>query len=129
MEKIREETAGWINKAKSALLAAEKLQESGLLSESIARAYYAMFYAAKALLCQDNISANKHSTVISAFGKHYAKTKKLPPELHRQLITAFEERSEADYNVSWEATEDLVSQRLDEARLFVDKIALLLERR
>lgn len=127
MGKIKEETVGWLNKAKSALLAAEKLRENGLLSESISRAYYAMFYAAKALLCQDNINVSKHSAVISAFGKNYARTERLSSKLHRQLIAAFDERSEADCNISWEATEDLVARRLNEAKSFVHEIKSLLK--
>lgn len=127
MGEIKEETAGWLNKAKSALLAAEALRERGLLSESIARAYYAMFYAAKALLCQDNVNVNKHSAVISAFGRNYARTKRLSPELHKQLISAFKERGKADYNVFWEATEDLVARRLNEATSFVHEITSLLK--
>jgi uncharacterized protein (UPF0332 family) len=124
---IKKETASWLKKSESALQAAESLQKQGLLSDSISRAYYAMFYSAKALLCQDGISVNKHSAVISAFGKSYAKTGKLPNELHKQLINAFEERDKADYDVLWEITEDSVNQRIAEARIFVDEIKLYLK--
>lgn len=127
MGKLKEETIGWLKKSEFALQASESLQKQGLFSDSISRAYYAMFYAVKALLCQDGISVNKHSAVISAFGKLYAKTGKLQSKLHKQIINAFEERDKADYDALWEITEDLVYQRVNEARSFVSEVITFLK--
>jgi len=125
--KLKKETDGWLKKSESALQAAESLLKQDLLSDSVSRAYYAMFYAVKALLSQDGISVNKHSAAISAFGKSYAKTGKLPNELHKQIINAFEERDKADYDVLWEITEDLAHKRINEARSFVDEVIAFLK--
>ena len=127
MGELKGETIGWLKKSESALQAAELLQKQGLCSDSISRAYYAMFYAVKALLCQDDFSANKHSAVISAFGKLYVKTGKLQSTLHKQLISAFEERDKVDYDVLWEITEDSANQRINVARSFISEVMAFLE--
>lgn len=41
-----------------------------------------MFYCAEAVLLVENITFSKHSSVIAAFGQHFAKTGRLPQELH-----------------------------------------------
>ena len=74
MESHLEESQRWMAKARSSLTAAKKLLEELLFAESISRSYYAMFYAAKALLLLDGIDVSKHSAVAVAFGREYAKT-------------------------------------------------------
>ena len=122
MATIKSETQGWLDKAESSLNAAKILQREGYISESVSRAYYAMFYAAKAILAEDGISRNKHSAVIAAFGEHYARTGRIAREFHKQLNTAFEERSRSDYEYSWRMTEANVHIRITEAEAFLQEI-------
>ena len=68
----------WLKKANNALSASAALVSEGLFDDAMARAYYAMFYAAKALLIRDRVPAgSKHSAVVSAFGRKYARRVKL----------------------------------------------------
>lgn len=77
---------------------AEELLASGDADDVAAsRAYYAMFYAAEALLLSMDLTFSKHQAVIAAFGLHFAKTGVLPPELHGYLNDAFRLRQVADY--------------------------------
>ena len=39
----------------------------------------------------------EHSAVLSSFGKHYAKTGKVPPECHQYILHAQELRHIGDY--------------------------------
>ncbi len=55
-----------------------------------------LFYVAEALLDQEGLAFSSHAAVISAFGQTFAKTGKLPAELHRHLIDAQSERTRAD---------------------------------
>jgi uncharacterized protein (UPF0332 family) len=73
-------------KAKESLGAARKLIEDGYFDFAASRAYYAMYYVAEALLTHLGQSYNKHSAVISAFGREYAKSGNLDPKFHRWLI-------------------------------------------
>ena len=50
------------------------------------RAYYAMFYIVEAFLEGEGMSFSKHSAVISAFGREFARTNRVPVEFHRFLI-------------------------------------------
>lgn len=88
-------------KARSSFTAAQKLLEESLFAESISRSYYAMFYAAKALLLLDGIDVSKHSAVAAAFGREYVKTGKIDPRYHRMLLDGFEWRQKSDYDVYW----------------------------
>ncbi|MFQ6058283.1 MAG: HEPN domain-containing protein [Anaerolineae bacterium] len=106
-------------KARSSLAAARKLLEELLFAESISRSYYAMFYAAKALLLLDSIDVSKHSAVIAAFGREYAKTGKIDPRYHRMLLDGFEWRQKSDYDVYWLATRKEAEKCLQDAEAFV----------
>jgi uncharacterized protein (UPF0332 family) len=95
-----------------------------LFDDAVSRAYYAMFYAAKALLIRDGISvASKHSAIVAAFGREYAKTGKIDSRYHQMLIEDFEWRQKADYDVFWHADRETAQGRLEDARKFVDRIS------
>jgi uncharacterized protein (UPF0332 family) len=88
-----------LQKARESLHAAELLRQEGYLDFAASRAYYAMFYAAEALLFDHGLSYSSHSAIIAAFGKEFAKTKTLDPKFHRYLIDAQDLRNLGDYGV------------------------------
>jgi uncharacterized protein (UPF0332 family) len=61
------------------------------------RIYYAMFYAAAALLLTKGLSATRHSGVIGLFRREFVKTGLFPVDTARYLEAAFDERLESDY--------------------------------
>jgi len=67
---VKPEVQDYLKKADRALKVAENLLASGFDAEAAARAYYAMFYAAQALLKENGIQRVKHSAVQAAFGQH-----------------------------------------------------------
>jgi uncharacterized protein (UPF0332 family) len=77
-----------INKAKDSLSAAKTLVRDGYYDFAASRAYYSMFYIAEAMLMQIGQSYDKHSAVISAFGREYTKTGIMDSKFHRWLIDA-----------------------------------------
>ena len=82
----RDEAKRWLTRATSALNASEALVSRKLFDDAISRSYYAMFYAARALLIRDRVTVgSKHSAVIAAFGREYAKTGKIDPRYIRCL--------------------------------------------
>jgi uncharacterized protein (UPF0332 family) len=88
-----------INKAKESLGAAKTLAKDGYNDFAASRAYYAMFYVAEAMLLQLGLSYSKHSAVISAFGREYAKTGLIDSKFHRWLIDAQDFRNIGDYGI------------------------------
>ncbi|MBN2321896.1 MAG: HEPN domain-containing protein [Acidobacteria bacterium] len=120
----RDEGRYWLARANNALSASEALVSEELFDDAISRAYYAMFYATKALLIRDGVAAgSKHSAVVAAFGREYAKTGKIEPRYHQMLIEDFEWRQKADYDVFWHADRDTARGRVADAREFVSKIS------
>ncbi len=87
---MKVEAHKWLDKARGRLAAANNLLYGGYFEDSVSRSYYAMFCCAKALLLYEGIDRKKHSAVISASGKHFAKTGKLDPKYHKYLIDSFD---------------------------------------
>ncbi|MDQ7794715.1 MAG: HEPN domain-containing protein [bacterium] len=88
-----------INRAKDSLAAARGTLRDGFPDFAAARAYYAMFYVAQALLAHRGQSYSSHSAIISAFGREFAKTARMDPKFHRGLIAAQNFRNVGDYGV------------------------------
>jgi len=95
---VTPEQHGLVEKAKASLDAARLLHTHSQYAFAAARAYYAMLYLAEALLLGEGLSFSKHSAVLAAFGEHFAKTGRVPPEFHRYLIRGLEVRQLADYS-------------------------------
>ena len=123
-----DEAQRWLQRGRTSLSAAEALIERGLYEDAVSRAYYAMFYAANALLVRDGLNVGgKHSAVVAAFGREYAKTGKLDSKYHQMLIQDFEWRQKADYGVYWNAAEETAKARAQDARALIEAVAELLK--
>ena len=86
-----------VKKAHTAKDAAALLLDSGFYDGAISRAYYGMFYLAKAALPSKGIETSSHHETNGSFGREFAKTNLLPRKLHAFLLEAQGERSDADY--------------------------------
>lgn len=92
-----EEIAANLERAEQSIQAARQL-ESGLYYDfAAARAYYAAYYAATALLLNEGVEVSKHSGVIAAIHQRFVKTGKLDKTLGKSLNWLFELRSVGDY--------------------------------
>ncbi len=109
-----------MERAKSTLRDAELLRGQGGSLWSVAnRAYYAMFYAALAMLLTQGKGASKHSGVLSLFDLLFVKTGRFPKEFSRLFHRAFELRQMGDYRDLLELDEQQVDELLAGARRFV----------
>ena len=105
---------------------AKKNFSDGFYPEAAARAYYAMFHSARALLLEAGIERVKHSAVISDLGKEIVKTGKMDAKFHKMIIKAKADREIADYDVYKEVDRALSEKRLKEAEEFLTEIKKLL---
>jgi uncharacterized protein (UPF0332 family) len=94
---MNEEIENLIIKAQQSLEASRLLLEGGYADFAVARAYYTMFYLASAFLASHNLGFSKHSAVISAFGREFAKTDLIPRKYHQYLKQAQDLRNLGDY--------------------------------
>jgi uncharacterized protein (UPF0332 family) len=72
------EQAALLNKERDSLRGAKLLAADGLHDFAASRAYYTMFYIAEALLLGEGLSFSKHTAVIAAFGRRFARTGVVP---------------------------------------------------
>ncbi len=124
---MKTESVQLLDKADRALTAACHLVESGDLEFAVGRAYYAMFYAAEALLEEQELCFSKHGAVHGAFGELFAKTGKLDPKLHRWLLDAFDARIVGDYGATAVFTRENTQDSIGRAHEFVNVIREYLE--
>ena len=96
---MNSEVEAFLQRARRDLEAARANLQLGYVEVAASRAYYSMFYAAQAFLASEQQSFSSHSAVISAFGQHFARTRRVPPEYHRFLIEGQELRLDADYEL------------------------------
>ena len=86
--------------ARRSLAATELLLQQDYSDFAVSRAYYAMFYAAQALLLTRNVRRIKHSDIIAAFNERFIRGGELPRKLFLFLRDAFEDRAEGDYGLA-----------------------------
>lgn len=104
-----------LDQAQTALEHTKYLIEGKRSTQSIVnRSYYAMFYAALALLQKQGRIPSKHTEVISLFDTEFVLKGHFPKELSKAFHKAFQLRQAADYQVvspiRWESAEELYEQ-------------------
>jgi len=117
----------YVERAHNALKQAEDNLGLGHYDVATSRAYYAMFYAASALLASQGISRSKHSWVHSALGQFFVKPGLIEPEYGRMLINAFNVRLDSDYEVKPSLSKGLTEDILRDAGQFTDRATTYLK--
>ncbi|MGH2361056.1 MAG: HEPN domain-containing protein [bacterium] len=124
---MTEQTRKLLDKANRAVHAAETLLREGDSDFAAGRAYYAMFYAAVALLIEKGLRFRKHGSVHAAFGEHFSKGEVLDPKYHRWLLDAYDQRILGDYGVESTLTREDVERMIEQAREFLSNVHRYLE--
>ena len=112
-----------LEQAQAALDDAKYLIDGKRSPQSIInRAYYAMFYAALALLQNISKAPSKHSGVISLFDTEFVMKGVFPKDLSKDFHKAFELRQTVDYKVIRPITFDRAKEAWNKATDFVQDI-------
>lgn len=111
-----------LQRAERYLKSADLLLRDGDHESSISRSYYAMFFAAQAVLLTRELSFSSHKGVLSAFGKHFIKTGLLARDLGRELNRAFEKRQLGDYGYTFVISREEAEETRDQGTQFVAAI-------
>ncbi len=114
--------------ARDKLGIAQELLGNQHFNDAISKAYYAMFYASKAILLALGEDPHKHEGVVNLFGKRVAKVGLSDPRYGRALASAERMRIDADYNEQYFATLEEARNALREAENFVDEAQETLKR-
>jgi len=123
---LKPEQIALLKKAAESLRAAELLATNELFDFAASRAYYTMFYVAEAFLLNEGLTFSSHAAVISAFGRDFARTGRVPVEFHRYLIDAQDLRNQGDYDIDSAITEAEANQLIAQAEQFLELAERLL---
>lgn len=104
------------------LAAAQGLVDLGSYRQALSRCYYAVFYAASALLLTQDIRRHRHSGIQSALGEFFVRPGTLEPEYGKIYARLREDRETGDYALAFHPPRALAVERLREARRFVQRI-------
>jgi uncharacterized protein len=120
------EQAALLKKAYDSLRGAKLPAGDGLHDFAASRAYYTMFYVAEALLLGEGPSFSKHTAVIAAFGRRFARAGVVPAEFHRYLIDGQDMRTVGDYSTGLGLTAVQAAEQTARAERFLDQADRLL---
>ena len=108
--------------ANEMLAVAEQNLRNGYHASVVNRAYYAIFYAANAVLATVGEARSKHSGVISLFRKLFIKSGKLPTELSDIYGRILDNRQRGDYDLGSQVGAEQAESDIEDARLFVNEV-------
>ena len=108
-----------LEKAERTLRQAETLAKAGEWDGTVNRAYYAMFYAAEALLAHRGLGARRHTGVLVLVDRELVAQGLVAPEQAARLREAYRLRQRADYADEAPVTADRGQELLAAARSFV----------
>ena len=113
-----------LDRAKEALEEAALLLEKGYTNTCVSRLYYACFYAVSALLLARGLASARHSGIRALFHQYIVKPGMVNVPLGQLYDRLFDNRQKGDYADLVRFTIDDVQPWIEEARTFVDAIAV-----
>ena len=111
-----------IEKAQRRIQVAIRMFDEGYLEDAINRAYYAVFYAALAVLLTKGVRTRRHSTALSLFGYYLVRTGEIEKEYAKIYRKIKEIRESADYDIYVFFEEEEVREAIEQARKFVNRM-------
>jgi len=123
---MNEVAASLLERANKYLKSADLLIEAGDNESSVSRAYYAMFFAAEAVLLTKGLSPSSHGGVLSVFGEHFVKPGIFPRTMGKALNRAYSKRQLGDYEHRFVISAKEAKEVLADARGFVKEISIFL---
>lgn len=117
----------WLELAESKLENARRIFEIDLYDDAVSRAYYAMFYAAKAALLAEGVDLRRHSSAVTKFRELFVVTGRVDAEYLRYLGRAQSARERSNYAPFVPLDKHGAKEVLDAAESFVKKIKELLK--
>jgi uncharacterized protein len=123
----RQEIRLYLDRARQMVEVAATNLDGGFYESSVNRSYYAIFYAATALLLTKGMAPKRHSGVISAFRQHFVKPGLFEAgysDIYGRLLN---HRETSDYELFVAIQLEQAATDLQDARTFVAAVAAWLE--
>lgn len=116
-----------IDRAEKRLDASHHLFKEGFYEDAVSRAYYSMYFAAKALLLKKDIIVKTHRGLLSKFGLEFVNEGVIEEYYGKALRIAEELREEADYSITRKIALEETESVIEDAEKFLDRIKKALE--
>lgn len=122
--KIIEDFARYrLNKAKETLETAEMIFNDGKdFTSANNRAYYAIFYAIRAVLAIEEIDFKRHKDVLAYFNKEYVNKEIFPKMIGRKISQAQKIREDSDYDDEYEPSFEKTEQQIKTAQELIELV-------
>lgn len=127
MNNNSDEITANLQRAETSIRAAKDMLEKEYYDIAASRAYYAAFYAASALLLNENIDTSKHSGVIASIHRLFVKAGKLDKEQGKNLNWLFELRGVGDYGVSEHVSSGEAYKAIQVSEEFLESVLKILK--
>ena len=111
-----------LEKAERTFAEQDVLRKAGLWSTLANRLYYALFHAVSALLISEGHEVGTHKGAVIRFQQYFVKTRRFSVEDGRFYSQMQTMRENADYNCSYDVSEDEILSRIEPARQFIETI-------
>jgi uncharacterized protein (UPF0332 family) len=118
----RDEVALYAEHAQQMLQVADHNLADGFYASAINRAYYAIFYAANALLATKGLSRSKHSAVVATFRRHFIKPGLIEDEYSDIYGRVMANRHVGDYEIQLTIEPNVAHDDLRRAQRFVERV-------
>lgn len=125
----REEILLFLENADEMLSVAQLMLGNDFYSSACNRAYYAVFYAASALLAAKRMAFGKHSAVMAAFRQNFVKTGEIDVKWSRIYERILSHRQSGDYDIHISIEKEQAVTDLKDAQEFVKDVKAWLQER
>lgn len=106
-----------------------ELHQNHHYNDAVSRAYYSMFYAAKAVLLTKGIISRTHRGTISQLNIYFVREGELEETVWKYLPMSETLREEADYSITKRITQEESEEILEGASIFVKRCETLLSQK
>lgn len=114
-----------IEKAWATFDEAQKVASMSLWNLSANRLYYALYYAASALLLSDGLASHTHKGLLAQINLKYVKEGRLTQSDGKLIRQMFNMRQEGDYEDFAEATEKEIGEAIPRVKDLIGKLITL----
>ena len=112
-----------LNKAKETLETARMIFNEGKdFTSANNKAYYAIFYAIRAVLAIEEVDFKRHKDVLAYFNKEYVNKEKFPKMIGRKISQAQRIREDSDYDDDYEPSFEKTEQQINTAQELIDLV-------
>ena len=116
-----------VNQAEETVQSAKLCKENHFYKDAINRAYYAAFYAIKAVLAVEGVDFKRHKDVVAYFNQHYVATEKFEREMGKRIGRLKTMREDCDYDDFYVIERDEVLEQLRTAEIVIGAVRRYME--